>query len=169
MYSNPYSTNNSIFADPFKPKYSDDRLAELYQNLERMKTQQINPNQKTVFSEIVAEFSDISDDEKRFIESSKEYMELSKKYQDEFSMFLIEYLGNDFLNSKYGKTPEEMLFVIRKKKEEYKNHFAENINEIRDKNNYLAERNDELSKANEELQKQLADIRKQLGGLKNAK
>ena len=78
MYSNPYSVENkSIFNDPFKPNYSEDRLNQMYQNLEKLKMQQIPQNQKTVFSEISAEFSDISEDEKRFIENNVKFITIN--------------------------------------------------------------------------------------------
>jgi len=51
------------------------------------------------------------------------------------------------------RTLEEMLLVIKKEKEKYKDRFAADINEIRDQNKVLLSKNDELSKNNRELQK----------------
>jgi uncharacterized membrane protein len=163
MFESPFNNKqtNTIFSNPYS---SEDRINKLYQDLEMMKSQQQpQPQQRTVFTDINEEIANISDDERRFIETSDEYIQASQKYQNDFSLFLMEYLGPDFIRSKFGKSPEEVLLVIRKKKEEYKNKFAENLNEIRDQNANLAHQNNELAKTNQELQKELAEIRKQLG------
>lgn len=166
MFTSPFNTNtsNSIFSSPFQNQNSEDRLNQLYQEMEYMKQRQNGISQKTVFTEISDEMKDISEDERHFIESSKEYTIASQKYQSDFSMFLIENFGADFAKSKYGKSIEEVLATIRQKKEDYRNHFAENISEIRNQNNTLAQQNDALAKMNLDLQKQLAEIQKQLGG-----
>jgi uncharacterized coiled-coil DUF342 family protein len=169
MFESPFNKQNqssSLFSSPLSPQNSEEKIAQLYQEMEYLQKQRGNVNHKTVFTEIAEEMKGVSEDEKRFIESSQEYMEAAQKYQTDFSMFLIEHLGNDFAKSQYGKSPEQVLAAIRKKKEEYKNHFAADITEIRDKNNVLAQRNEELARTNQNLQKQLAEIQKQLGGLK---
>jgi transposase-like protein len=166
MFESPFTqkSNNSLFSSPFQTQSSEERLNQLIQEMEMIKGK--NQPKRTVFTDISDEMKDLSEDEKRFIESSKEYIEASAKYQNDFSMFLVQYLGDEFTRSEFGKSPEQILAIIKKKKEEYKNHFAENISEIRDQNNNLALKNDELAKTNLELQKQLAEIKKQLGGLK---
>lgn len=163
-----FNNNNSIFSSPFQSQNSNDRLNQLYQEMEFMKQHQTNQQQRTVFTDIAEEMKDVSVDERRFIETSDEYLSASQEYQNYFTLFLIDFLGADFLNSRYGKSPEKVLAVIRQKKDDYKNRFAENISEIRSQNNTLAQQNDALAQANMELQKQLADIRKQLGGMTNA-
>lgn len=173
MFESPFTknTNTSLFPSPYS-QTSEDRLNQLYQEMEMLKQYKNNSNninKKTVFTDISDEMKDLSEDERRFIETSKEYMEASAKYQNDFSMFLIQYLGDDFIKSEYGKTPETILAIIKKKKDEYKNRFAEDISEIREQNSNLATRNEELAKTNSELQKQLAEIREKLGGLKNDK
>lgn len=167
-----FETNqsSSMFANPFAPsKQSPDDLEQLYQKLESLKSkpqqaqQQVNqPNKRSVFTDITEEMRGASEDERRFIETSKEYVALDNQYKNEFSIFLMEYLGNDFLNSKYGRTPEQILGVIKEKRELYKNKFAENLNEIRGQNSSLAVKNDKLAKTNVELQKQLLEIQKKL-------
>jgi hypothetical protein len=169
MFNSPFSqNNNSIFSSPFQSQNSEDRLNQLYQEMEMMKQMKNPTNQRTVFTDIAEEMKDLSDDEKRFIETSKEYLSVSQQYQEDFSMFLIDNFGADFAKSKYGKSTEQLLAVIRQKKEDYKNKFAENISEIREQNSNLAQQNDALAKTNLELQKQLAIIQEQLGGIKNA-
>lgn len=61
-----------------------------------------------------------------------------------------------------GRTLEELLNVIRKRRDQYKSKFAEDITEIKDQNKALVDKNDELSKSNLELQKQLEAIQKRL-------
>jgi hypothetical protein len=169
MFESPFNTTtktNSLFSSPLQAQGSEDKLNQLYQEMEMLK-QYKQGNKRTVFTDIADEMKDISEDEKRFIETSKEYMEASAKYQNDFSMFLVQHLGDEFTRSEFGKSPEQILAIIKKKKDEYKNRFAENINEIRDQNNNLALKNEELARTNLDLQKQLAEIKKQLGGLKN--
>lgn len=174
MFESPFNSNSSqsstLFRNPAFGNYnSPERYADLYYNMELAKQKQYplaNQQQaKTVFTDISEEWNSMSEDTRRFIENSKEYAELSAKYQNDFYVFLMETFGNDFLKSKYGTTPEKVLALIREKKEEYNNKFAENLNEIREQNNELAERNNQLAKTNQELQLQLADIRKRLGGI----
>jgi FtsZ-binding cell division protein ZapB len=53
-----------------------------------------------------------------------------------------------------------MLFTIRQKKEQYKQKFAEDINEIRDQNRNLVEKNNQLAENNQALQEQLKKLLK---------
>jgi hypothetical protein len=155
-----------IFANPFNNPTTAD-LTDVYQKLEALKAQQQimnNPQSKTsVLTEITKEWEHISEDEKLFIENSKEYQEASNFYQQEFSAFLIEHLGNDFIKSPHGIAAEKVLGVIRSKKELYKNKFANDISEIKAKNSQLERNNEELAKNNIALQEQLRDIQKRLG------
>jgi hypothetical protein len=137
-------------------------LSKMYAELELLKNSQPQV-QRTVFTDIGTEMADATEDERIFIENSKEYISLNQQYQQDFSTFLIDKFGNEFSNSKYGKTPEKILAVIRNKREEYKNKFAENLNEIKQSNKDLITRNDELAKVNENLQKQLLEIQNKLG------
>ena len=141
----------------------ENELSKMYAELEMLKNQTSQQKTKTVFTEIANEMADITDDERYFIENSKEYISLNQQYQTEFSAFLIEKFANEYSTSKYGKTPEQILGVIRNKKEEYKNKFAENLNEIKETNKNLIVKNDELAKINEGLQKQLVEIQNKLG------
>jgi rubrerythrin len=168
MFESPFNTSNSnnLFSSPVYD--SNSRLNELYKNMELLKQNQQNPqqvNQKTVFSDISEELKNISEDEKRYLESSEPYIMAFQGYQTGFSMFLIERFGNEFSSSPYGKSAEEFLATIKKQKEEYKNRFAKNITEIKEKNDALASQNNELAKVNQSLQAQLLEIQKKLGGL----
>lgn len=170
--SNPFSMNKKSVNDL---SAMDGSLAQAYQRLEEIKKkqnqidalssnlQQANQQSyRTVFNDISDEFKDLPQDEINFIVTSKEYQALNAKYQDEFSQFLISKFSNEYLQTGKQKTLEEMLNMIRTKKEEYKKNFKNEINEIRDQNKALAERNNQLAEMNEELQKQLKQIQSQL-------
>jgi polyhydroxyalkanoate synthesis regulator phasin len=60
------------------------------------------------------------------------------------------------------RTLEEMLYVIRKQKDKYKEKFATDINEIRNQNKTLLDKNNQLAESNQELQKQLEEIKARL-------
>jgi FtsZ-binding cell division protein ZapB len=87
---------------------------------------------------------------------------LNAKYQNEFSQFLITKFSNEYIQTGNVKTLEEMLFTIRQKKEQYKQKFAEDINEIRDQNKTLVDRNNQLAQSNQLLQEQLKAIQEKL-------
>lgn len=160
--SNPFSFNNKTTSN------IEDSLMQTYAQLEALKAKQnqlnnnYNPNQSTVFTDIANEFKDISDDEVSFITSSKEYQTLNEKYQAEFSQFLISKFSGEYLQTTGNtRTLEEILFTIRSKKDQYKQKFANDINEIRDQNKELLERNNALAANNLELQNQLKKFLKE--------
>lgn len=165
MFESPFypNTSNNLFSNPLYN--SNERLNELYKNMELLKQAQQPQNQKTVFTEINAELKELSEDEKRFIEGSEDYLRASQNYQNAFSMFLIDNFGAEFSKSPYGKTAEELLMTLKQQKENYKNRFAKNITEIKEKNDALAQQNTELAKINQGLQAQLLEIQKKLGGV----
>jgi hypothetical protein len=154
MYNSPFNQNNiGLFSNPFQSALSQgNSLEDAYQKLEFLKAQQNLLHSKdqsqirNVFSDIANEWSSVSEDERSFIESSKEYRAADLRYQQEFTAFLIEYLGNDFLKSSHGKAAEEVLAVIKSKKDSYKNKFADDISEIRNKNSQLEQNNEILAK-----------------------
>lgn len=169
--SNPFSLNNSGLQN------TENSLMETYAKLEALKARQnqINtafqaqqntqqqPQQRlTVFTDIANEFNNLSEDEINFIVLSKEYESVNSKYQNEFSQFLINKFSNEYLQTGNTRTLEEMLSVIRKKKEQYKQKFADDINEIREQNKTLLDKNNELAENNERLQEQLKTIQNQL-------
>jgi FtsZ-binding cell division protein ZapB len=84
------------------------------------------------------------------------------QYQDEFSQFLISKFSAEYIQTGNAKTLEEMLFTIRQKKDQYKQKFAEDINEIRDQNKNLVEKNNQLAENNQILQEQLKAIQERL-------
>jgi len=174
LFSAPLSTSN-----PFAPSMPNgnsayDDLAQSYAKLEALKARQNQlyaqqtqqPNQAaTVFSDINAELSNLSEDELNFINSSPEYQAVNNKYQAEFSQFLIAKFSNEYLQTTgNGRTLEEMLHTIRKQKEKYKEKFASDINEIRDQNQTLLSKNNQLAETNAELQRQLKEIQEKLWG-----
>jgi hypothetical protein len=167
MYGNnnisPFSQTSNPFMPPaydFASQQKD--LAKMYAELEAIKSSNSQPA-KTVFTEIADEMSDISDDERAFIEGSKEYGILNQQYQVEFSSFLINKFGAEYSSSQYGKTPERILGLIREKKEQYKNQFAANLNEIKENNKSLVSKNNELAEVNKKLQIELEAIKNKLG------
>lgn len=136
------------------------RLEALKQKQNQLQTPQIQ--QSTVFTDIASEFEGLTNDELTFIVNSNEYQKLNDKYQNEFSQFLIAKFSNEYIQSGNGKTLEEMLFTIRQKKDQYKQKFAADINEIKDQNKSLAEKNNQLAENNLMLQQQLKAIQEKL-------
>lgn len=167
-----YGNNNTISPfsqspNPFLPSSYDfasqqKDLAKMYAELEAIKNASSQPT-RTVFTDIAEEMSDLSDDERAFIEGSKEYALLNQQYQVEFSTFLINKFGAEYSSSQYGKTPERILGLIREKKEQYKNQFAANLNEIKENNRSLVSKNNELAEVNKRLQIELEAIKNKLG------
>lgn len=154
--SNPFGTNGYT-------QSIDASLLEAYNKLEALKQQStVNANNKTVFTDIADEFKDLPSDELKFITESNEYQTAYNKYQLEFSEFLTSKFSGEFLQVNGGRSLEEMLFTIRKQKENYKTKFANDINEIRDQNKELISRNNQLADNNAELQKQLNEIQKMI-------
>lgn len=167
MTNLPYSTSNPFSFNNKTASNIEDSLLQTYAQLEALKAKQnqlnsINqPQQATVFTDIANEFKDLSEDESNFITSSNEYQSLNAKYQSEFSQFLISKFSAEYLQTTGNtRTLEEMLFTIRNKKEQYKQKFAKDINEIRDQNKELLERNNTLAANNIELQNQLRKLLK---------
>jgi hypothetical protein len=167
--------NNNIFglnsnyttSNPFSntPSVLDATLADSYAKLEALKRQQAQQQVSqisTVFTDIEGELKNLSEDELTFITSSKDYVDISNKYQTEFSQFLINKFSNEYMQTGNTRTLEEMLYVIRKQKDKYKEKFATDINEIRNQNKTLLDKNNQLAESNQELQKQLEEIKARL-------
>jgi hypothetical protein len=167
--------NNSIFGNNNypnsflnTPSVLDSTLADSYAKLEALKKQYQQPSNQqpqqvsTVFSDIDTELKNLSEDELAFITSSKDYQLATAKYQNEFSQFLINKFSSEYLQTGNTRTLEELLYVIRKEKEKYKDKFAADINEIRDQNKDLLTRNNQLAENNLALQKQLEEIKNRL-------
>ena len=168
MFNSNYSTSNPFSFNNKTTNNIEDSLMQTYAQLEALKAKQNqlnsmnNPNQSTVFTDIANEFKDLTDDETNFITSSPEYQNLNNKYQSEFSQFLIGKFSNEYLQTTGNtRTLEEMLFTIRSKKDQYKQKFAKDINEIRDQNKELLEKNNTLAANNIELQNQLKKLLKE--------
>lgn len=185
MYNSPFSTNSTSSSNPFAlpgPMQSaqnlDNSIMETYAKLNALKQRQAELNsmvqgqpvmqqqmQRTVFSDIATEMSDLGEDELNFIVSSNEYRQLNERHQREFSEFITEKFSNEYIATGRTKTLEQLLAVIRKRKEEYKSRFASDITEIREQNKSLVDKNNELAQSNAELQKQLEIIQQKLKGL----
>lgn len=167
MFDKSFLGSSNPFASPFSNQ-GDTSIEDAYKKLEFLKQQSIQQNQqpqvRSVFSDIQKEWSETSEDERIFIENSKEYQTANNNYQQAFSLFLIEKFGNEFSNSPHGRSAEEVLAVIKNKKEKYKDKFASDIEEIKQKNSKLEENNSTLLKQNELLQEQLLEIRSKIGG-----
>jgi FtsZ-binding cell division protein ZapB len=166
--SNPFSMSNANV----NPTTQDleNSLMQSYARLEALKQkqnqlQQPSTGQRTVFTDIAEEFEGLSTDETNFIVNSQDYQRLNAKYQDEFSQFLIAKFSNEYIQTGNAKTLEEMLFTIRQKKDQYKQKFAADINEIRDQNKSLVEKNNQLAENNQVLQEQLKAIQERLRGV----
>jgi hypothetical protein len=167
MFNSNYSTSNPFSFN--KPTTNiEESLLQTYAQLEALKAKQAQFGQgnsqqeiQTVFTDISNEFKDISEDETNFIVNSQEYKTLNEKYQNEFSQFLISKFSTEYLQTTGNtRTLEEMLYTIRTKKEDYKQRFAKDINEIREMNKELLEKNNALASSNLELQEQIKTLLK---------
>jgi FtsZ-binding cell division protein ZapB len=158
--SNPFniSGNNTTQDLENSLMQSYARLEALKAKQNQLQNNQVVQQQSTVFTDIASEFEGLSSDETNFIVGSKEYQNLNAKYQNEFTQFLITKFSSEYIQTGNVKTLEEMLFTIKQKKEQYKQKFAEDINEIRDQNKNLLDRNNELAHNNQVLQEQLKSI-----------
>jgi len=162
--SNPFniSGNNTTQDLENSLMQSYPRLEALKAKQNQLQNNQISPPQSNVFTDIAGEFEGLSSDESNFIINSKEYQILNERYQNEFTQFLISKFSGEYLQTGNVRTLEEMLFTIRQKKEQYKQKFAEDINEIRDQNKNLVDKNNQLAESNQLLQKQLKAIQEKL-------
>lgn len=176
MFNN--RTNSNLFANPYlvNNKTNDTDLTMLYQKLDALKAQknymnnaqpqtqddEVLAKRKTVYTDIQQVWSELSNDEKQFIESSEEYIQANIEYQNAFNQFLLERMGDEFLVSKYGMAPEKVLGAIKKKKEEYQNNLSSDISTIKSQNQYLLQKNEELVKNNEEMTKLIKSLQEQL-------
>jgi regulator of replication initiation timing len=162
--SNPFniSGNNTTQDLENSLMQSYARLEALKAKQNQLQNNQISQPQSTVFTDIAGEFEGLSSDESNFILNSKEYQILNERYQNEFTQFLISKFSGEYLQTGNVRTLEEMLFTIRQKKEQYKQKFAEDINEIRDQNKNLVDKNNQLAESNQLLQKQLKAIQERL-------
>jgi FtsZ-binding cell division protein ZapB len=173
IFNSGFSTSNPFNFSGINNNTTQDlenSLMQSYARLEALKAKQNqlqtvpsqNVQQHTVFTDIASEFEGLSSDETTFIVNSNEYQNLNLRYQTEFSQFLISKFSNEYIQTGNVKTLEEMLFTIRQKKEQYKQKFAEDINEIRDQNKNLVEKNNKLAENNQLLQEQLKAIQEKL-------
>lgn len=173
LFSNPYLPNNG----PKSPTAGD--IANLYQKLDTLKAQQnviqqmenatsnkttVNDStpRKTAFTEISELWAELSNEERKFIESSSEYIDANIEYQNAFNSFLLDKLGDEFLRSKFGAAPEKVLLAIKHKKEEYQTNLSNDISTIKTQNQFLMQKNDELAKSNEEMTKLIKSLQDQL-------
>jgi FtsZ-binding cell division protein ZapB len=164
IFGSSYSTSNPFSMNTANSSQIDTSLQEAYAKLEALKkqqiqgqTQQVNP-QSNVYVDISNEFKNLTEDEQRFVMASDDYQKINLKYQQEFSEFLTQKFALEYLQTGNTRTLEEMLYIIRKQKDKYKEKFAEDINEIRTQNKSLLERNNQLAEANVGLQEQLKKI-----------
>ena len=170
LFSNPYLVNNK--------KAPIDDIESLYQKLDAIKNQkmlleksdikQANSNdstlikRKTVYDDINSLWSELSADEKKFIETSDDYVQANIEYQTAFNSFLLERMGDEFLMSKYGTAPEKILGAIKKKKDEYQNNLSNDISTIKQQNQLLLKQNEELTKNNENLNSLIKSLQEKI-------
>jgi regulator of replication initiation timing len=166
LFNTNFSTSNPFNMSAMNNPTQDleNSLMQSYAKLEALKAKQNQLQQpavvNTVFSDIAKEFEGLSSDEMNFIIASDEYQKLNGRYQDEFTQFLIGKFANEYLQTGNAKTLEEMLFTIRQKKDQYKQKFTEDINQIKDQNKNLVEKNNLLAENNQALQEQLKKLLK---------
>jgi regulator of replication initiation timing len=172
MNTNNLFTSNFSTSNPFNINGNNNSTQELenslmqsYARLEALKAKQNQlqqPQINTVFTDIANEFEGLTLDEANFIVNSNEYQNLNNKYQQEFTQFLISKFSNEYIQTGNVRTLEEMLFTVKQKKEQYKQKFAQDINEIRDQNKTLVEKNNQLAENNQALQDQLKQLLKEV-------
>jgi hypothetical protein len=172
MNTNNLFTSNFSTSNPFNINGNNNSTQELenslmqsYARLEALKAKQSQlqqPQINTVFTDIANEFEGLTLDEANFIVNSNEYQNLNNKYQQEFTQFLISKFSNEYIQTGNVRTLEEMLFTVKQKKEQYKQKFAQDINEIRDQNKTLVEKNNQLAENNQALQDQLKQLLKEV-------
>lgn len=160
IFNSNYSTSNPFNMGHQQESFNKFDLMKAQQQMQQMNNQPIQ--QQTVFSDISNELKDLSKDENSFIVNSVNYQKAFNKYQEEFSEFLISKFANEFVQVNGGRSAEELLFVIRQERENYKNKFSEDINQIRDQNKTLLESNNKLAQDNLALQQQLQEIQNKL-------
>lgn len=120
-------------------------LATLCGELNRLKSQQPQPiPYRTVFNDIADEWGGSSDEEKKFIDNDKDYINANLNYQQQFNSFLLELVGTQFANSKYGKSAESLLVALREAKSRYKKETTENIVQVKAENESLQKQIEEL-------------------------
>lgn len=136
-------------------------LEQSYQELMGLKPK-IGAGYRTVFSDIADELNDCTEVEKEFILQDEAYMKANINYQQQFNAFLIEVMGLQFINSKYGKSAEEMLVAL---KDARKRFVSMSQTQAKD----VAAKNALLEKQNEELQAELARLLKEKEGMINEK
>ena len=158
--SNPFNINGNAATQDLENSLMQSyaRLEALKAKQNQLQTNQIPIQQNNVFTDIASEFEGLSMDETNFITNSNEYQNLNVKYQNEFTQFLISKFSGEYLQTGNVRTLEEMLFTIRQKKEQYKQKFAEDINDIREQNKNLVDKNNQLAESNQLLQQQLKAI-----------
>lgn len=180
MFNN--NTNTNLFANPYlqesQSSKAPDDINSLYRQIEALKAQKTaltnlqspniknndatQQNKRTVYNDIGTIWSELSAEERKYIENSEEYQNANIEYQQSFNNFLVEKLGDDYLQSRFGTAPEKVLAVIKKKKEEFQNNITNDISAIKSQNEYLVKKNDELTKSNEEMNKLIKALQEQL-------
>lgn len=153
--------NQNIFSNPFLKDQTD--VNDIYRKIDALKIQQAQQtNARNAYDDLRSLYKDMSADERRYIESSDEFIKANMEYQEAFGNFMIDRMGSDFLQSQYGSTVEKTIAVIKRKKEEYHDHLAEDINTIKEQNASLMSKNDELAKTNKEMTELIKSLQDQL-------
>ena len=99
---------------------------------------------RTVFSDIATEWGNCSEDERKFIEQDAEYSQANLEYTQQFNAFLLDQMGLQFANSKYGGSAEKVLLSIKNARGRYKTSTADSITKIKNENAELQKQIKEL-------------------------
>lgn len=116
---------------------------DIYQRLADMRSTPFQAY-RTVFNDITDEWSNCSEDERKYIEQDKEYIEANVIYAQQFNAFLLDQLGLQFSNSKYGASAEKVLIALRNAKGRFRTNTAEDLAKIKDENASLQKQIKEL-------------------------
>ena len=132
---------NNNLSNPFSG--GSNANIDIYQRLTEMRNTPFQ-NYRTVFNDITDEWSNCSEDERKFIEQDKEYIDANVIYAQQFNAFLLDQLGLQFSNSKYGASAEKVLIALRNAKGRFRTTTAEDLAKIRDENALLQKQIKEL-------------------------
>lgn len=132
--------NNQLFAG------LNQHPNDLYQEMYKYKNMLTSPvtQYRTVFNDISDEWSNCSEEERRFIETDEEYQAANTLYAQQFNAFLIDQFGLQFANSKYGTSAEKVLVSLRNARGRFHSSAMEDMAKIRNENALLQKQLKEL-------------------------
>lgn len=134
--------------NPFMNGFSNQQQQTSLDIYRRLNDMRSNPtpyqSYRTVFNDITDEWSNCSEDERKFIEQDQEYINANLSYAQQFNAFLLDQFGLQFSNSKYGASAEKVLISLRNARGRFRSNTAEDLAKIKDENAALQKQLKEL-------------------------